>query len=97
MISCHLPPSFLKLVQLVGFSGDREAGLNNTNLVAKESSAFSDVAKLVIVSYNCFAETLFGLGPDDLEPVKNFINDGMKRCPDVSSFHLFAYNLKVNS
>ncbi|XP_015786877.1 tetratricopeptide repeat protein 39B [Tetranychus urticae] len=90
MIS-HLPSKVLRLLEFVGFSGNRSIGF--TELEA--STAITDglrspLAKLIMMAYFCYIEHLFGLGNEDLTLVTNILSSAMEKYPNSAFFILFA-------
>ena len=81
----HLPSIFLRIVRLARFYGNRDTGLYYIHRVASENSClFNNLGKLFIMHYNCYIETLVGIGPGDLDLVDSLVEYGLLTCPNVN-------------
>lgn len=57
----HLPSKVLKLLEFVGFSGNREQGLQELMSSASlENGVRRPLAVLVMLAYQCYIEHIFG-------------------------------------
>ena len=83
MIS-HLPNKVLRLLEFVGFSGNRSIGFNELEAsTAITDGLRSPLAKLIMMAYFCYIEHLFGLGNEDLTIVSNILASAMEKYPNV--------------
>ena len=84
LILSHLPSRVMKLLQLIGFSGDRSNGLNYLNQAADntESLRFAH-SQILILAYDCYMEQFLGLGKGDLDNVDRLVEKGLKQFPNV--------------
>ena len=81
----HMPSKVLKLLEFVGFSGNRSQGL-----LELETSTFlteglrCPLAMLIMLVYQCYIEHIFGLGDGDMNCVSKLLDYGLKKHPNVS-------------
>ncbi|CAG2106204.1 unnamed protein product [Medioppia subpectinata] len=78
MIS-HMPSKVLKLLEFVGFSGDRAQGFAEL----EQSTQMTDglrcpLAALIMLVYQTYIEHIFGLGEGDLDCVENLLDYCLK-------------------
>jgi len=82
-----VPSRFVKLVELAGFSGDRDFGLSQ--LKASESLTNGSrwpASALILGGYNLFLEYTYGLAEPDLELVEKIAIKCETMFPEVSDF-----------
>lgn len=85
MIS-FIPNKFAKLLEFVGFSGDREFGLHE--LMMSESLTHGSrwpVTAMILGGYNLFLEVAYGLAEPDLKLVAKIAQKMEHKFPDVSA------------
>lgn len=90
MIS-FIPNKFAKLLEYVGFSGDRQFGLHE--LMMSESLPEGSrwpVTACILCTYNLFLEVAYGLAEPDLKLVRDIAYKMQKKFPDVSLLY-FLY------
>lgn len=89
MIS-HMPSKVLKLLEFVGFSGDRALGFaeleQSTQLV---DGLRHPLAVLIMLCYQCYIEHIFGLGQGDLDCVEALLHSSSRLYPNSAFFLLF--------
>lgn len=87
-----LPSKVLKVLEFIGFSGNRSAGLQEIETsVSMEDCLRSPIAALISATYHCYIEHYFGLGDSDIEYVDKMLGSWLNQYPNVSS--LFFLNL----
>lgn len=86
MIS-HLPGKVLRLLEFVGFSGNRKTGFEELERATEMSDGLrSPLAKFIMLVYYCYVEHLFGLGNEDLTSACNLLKTAMKTYPNVRNY-----------
>ncbi|XP_054165702.1 tetratricopeptide repeat protein 39A-like isoform X2 [Oppia nitens] len=89
LVFSHLPKRVLKLLEIIGFSGDRRVGLDLLNRCATDSAGLRYFpAQLVIAGYECYINQMFGVSKSNLEVVEQFVDKGLANC-DTSSWFLW--------
>jgi hypothetical protein len=86
MIS-FIPNKFAKLLEFVGFSGDRQFGLHE--LMMSESlteGARWPVSAFILGGYNLFLEVAYGLGEPDLKLVEDIAYKMKLKFPKVNIY-----------
>ncbi|XP_074593365.1 tetratricopeptide repeat protein 39B-like isoform X2 [Brevipalpus obovatus] len=90
MIS-HMPNKVLRLLEFVGFSGNRNIGFQELEKSKNMNEGLrSPLSKLILLGYYCYIEHLFGLGDEDLTSAKEINSNCLKRFPNSAFFILFA-------
>lgn len=87
MIS-FIPNKFSKLLEFVGFSGDRQFGLHE--LMMSESLTDGSrwpVSAFILGGYNLFLEVAYGLGEPDLKLVDDIAHKMKVKFPKVNTYH----------
>lgn len=93
MIS-HMPGKVLRLLEFVGFSGNRSTGFRELEHAVEMSDGLrSPLAKLIMLSYYCYVEHLFGLGNEDLSYASDLLSNVMKTYPNVRGEHPVRFRL----
>ncbi|KAH9420264.1 LOW QUALITY PROTEIN: tetratricopeptide repeat protein 39B-like [Dermatophagoides pteronyssinus] len=89
MIS-HMPSKVLKLLEFVGFSGDRQQGLRELKAsTLLQNGLRRPLAVLIMLAYQCYVEHIFGLGDGDMQCVDTCLDYGLSQHPDGAFFLLF--------
>ncbi|KAH7638360.1 tetratricopeptide repeat protein 39b-like protein [Dermatophagoides farinae] len=89
MIS-HMPSKVLKLLEFVGFSGDRQQGLRELKAsTLLQNGLRRPLAVLIMLAYQCYVEHIFGLGDGDMQCVDTCLDYGLSEHPDGAFFLLF--------
>ena len=86
MIS-HMPSKVLKLLEFIGFSGNRQIGFHELESATGMTDGLrSPLAVLISMTYHCYVEHYFGLGEGDLDYVKDLLDRTLQLYPNVSWF-----------
>jgi hypothetical protein len=91
-----VPSKFVKLVELAGFSGDRQFGL--TQLKMSESLTDGSrwpASSLILGGYNLFLEYTYGLAEPDLELVEQIARKCEVKFPNVIQSSVFILQLSI--
>jgi len=84
LVLSHLPQRVLKLLEFMGFSGSRSVGLEQLNQTADNENGLRHfLAELLITSYECYMEQIFGLGRGNLIRVKEIVDRELKKFDKV--------------
>src|SRR2546427_632185 len=84
LVLSHLPGRVLRLLELIGFSGNRTTGRTYLMKSAENFDGMrSFVSQLFIVGYECYMEQIFGLGRGDLSRVDRITERGTETHPEV--------------
>ncbi|GMT16889.1 hypothetical protein PFISCL1PPCAC_8186, partial [Pristionchus fissidentatus] len=84
MISC-LPPKVLKLLQVVGFTGDKEGGLAELHLcISHFYTLRGHLGGLILLSWNLIACYFLGVGEPNLEECHTLIRPFIQKFPNGS-------------
>lgn len=88
LLMSYLPSRVLRILQYVGFSGNRTLGVEELEKSVDLNDGLRSVfSTLVILCYHTYVENLFGLGAYDIEKVKQF-NESLKAHFPNSAFYL---------
>ncbi|RWS25081.1 tetratricopeptide repeat protein 39B-like protein [Leptotrombidium deliense] len=91
LIISHLPTRVLKLLEFVGFSGNRSIGFKELELATEMCDGLrAPLAALIMMVYHCYVEHFFGLGDTDLEYVTKLVNKWLDKYPNSAFYLLFA-------
>lgn len=83
MIS-HMPSKVLKLLEFIGFSGNRATGFTELEAAtAQQEGLRSPLAVLISMTYHCYVEHYFGLGEGDLDYAKALLEKTLEKYPTV--------------
>lgn len=84
MIS-HMPSKVLKLLEFIGFSGNRATGFTELEAASELTEGLrSPLAVLISMTYHCYVEHYFGLGEGDLNYSKELLDRTLDKYPNVS-------------
>lgn len=90
MIS-HMPSKILKILEVLGFSGNRSTGFNQLEAACEMTDGLrSPLALLIAMTYHCYVEHYFGTGDGDIEYVSNLLEKALTIYPHSAFFLLFA-------
>ena len=90
MIS-HMPSKILKILEVLGFSGNRITGFTQLEAACGMSSGLrSPLALLISMTYHCYVEHYFGTGDGDVDYVDNLLKGALEKYPKSAFFLLFA-------
>jgi hypothetical protein len=85
-----LPPRVMKCFELLGFSGDRNFGIQQLNRGAiLENGLRSPICIIFLLFFNIVVCSLMDLPGADLDSSKILLDKTMKLYPDFSLFHYF--------
>jgi hypothetical protein len=86
LMCSHLPGKVLKVLEFIGFSGNRSIGLIEIERsVGMADCLRSPIAALISATYHCYIEHYFGLGDGDVQYVQKMLSDWLQRFPNVSA------------
>jgi hypothetical protein len=89
LILSHLPQRVLKLFEFIGFSGSRSIGLDQLNQTADNPNGLRYIlAELLLTSYECYMEQIFGLGKGNLHRVKEIVDRELRNFEKVFKFNV---------
>lgn len=96
LMCSHLPGKVLKVLEFIGFSGNRSIGLVEIERSVRMSDCLrSPISALISATYHCYIEHYFGLGDGDVQYVQQMLSNWLQRFPNVSSkdamHHLFCF------
>lgn len=84
----HLPSKVLKVLEYIGFSGNRAVGLQEIEIsVSMEDCLRSPISALISATYHCYIEHYFGLGDGDVDYVDNMLCSWLSKYPNVIRFY----------
>ena len=84
LVFSHLPKRVLKILELIGFSGDRAVGMQLLDKCAHDSSGLRFyLGQLVICGYECYINQIFGARKSNLQVVEQFCDKGLDFCDQV--------------
>lgn len=90
MIS-HMPSKILKILEVLGFSGNRGTGFTQLEAACEMSDGLrSPLALLIAMTYHCYVEHYFGTGDGDIDYVAGLLSQALKVYPHSAFFLLFA-------
>ena len=82
----HLPSKVLKVLEYIGFSGNRSTGLQEIEIsVSMKDCLRSPISALISATYHCYIEHYFGLGDGDVDYVDKMLAGWLKHYPNVSA------------
>ena len=82
----HMPSKVLKLLEFVGFSGNRAQGLAELEMSTYLTDGLRcPLATLIMLVYQTYIEHIFGLGDGDMNCVSSLLNFALAKHPDVRS------------
>lgn len=85
LVCSHLPGKVLKVLEFIGFSGNRAAGLIELDRSVRMHDCLrSPIAVLISATYHCYIEHYFGLGDGDVDYMQQMLSAWLHRYPNVS-------------
>ncbi|XP_071036223.1 tetratricopeptide repeat protein 39B-like [Parasteatoda tepidariorum] len=91
LVVSHLPTRIIRVLEMIGFCGDKETGLQNMyDSVALEGSLRSPLTALFLLCYNTIITYLFGLADGDLISSEYIVKNMLKRYPR-GALYLFLH------
>ncbi|MED6245128.1 tetratricopeptide repeat domain 39A [Ataeniobius toweri] len=85
-----LPTRTLKLLEFVGFSGNKEFGLQQLQEASAESTFRSFLCNMLLLCYHTFMSFILGTGEGDVEDAERLLQPYLKKYPKGSIFLFFA-------
>ncbi|XP_061888939.1 tetratricopeptide repeat protein 39B-like [Entelurus aequoreus] len=82
LILSLLPSRILKLMEFLGFSGDREVGLSQLRAGASSDSLRSILSTLTLLMYHLYISVILGAGDVDLSEAEALLEPYAKRFPN---------------
>lgn len=90
LLMSYLPRRILRLLEYVGFSGNRTIGVDELDISINLNDGLRSVfSNLVILTYHTYIENLFGLGQYDLSKVDQLLKELAKDFPNSAFYYLF--------
>jgi hypothetical protein len=84
LVFSHLPQRVLKILELIGFSGSRTVGLELLSKVSNDENGLRYFpSQLVVASYECYMNQMFGVGNSNIDIVEEFVNRGLNLYENV--------------
>uniref|UniRef100_A0A673AZF1 Tetratricopeptide repeat domain 39A n=1 Tax=Sphaeramia orbicularis TaxID=375764 RepID=A0A673AZF1_9TELE len=85
-----LPTRTLKLLEFVGFSGNKEFGLQQLQEGSAESTFRSFLCNMLLLCYHTFMSFILGTGEGDVDDAEKLLQPYLKKYPKGSIFLFFA-------
>ncbi|KAL7884885.1 hypothetical protein AOLI_G00076550 [Acnodon oligacanthus] len=85
-----LPTRTLRLLEFVGFSGNKEFGLEQLQEGSAERTFRSFLCNMLLLCYHTFMSFILGTGEGDVEDAEKLLQPYLKRYPKGSIFLFFA-------
>ncbi|XP_068098536.1 tetratricopeptide repeat protein 39A isoform X2 [Hyperolius riggenbachi] len=85
-----LPTRILRLLEFVGFSGNKDYGLTQLQEGAADHSFRALLCTLLLLCYHTFLSFVLGTGKGNIEEAENLLQPYLKRYPKGSIFLFFA-------
>ncbi|KAG5275535.1 hypothetical protein AALO_G00121420 [Alosa alosa] len=85
-----LPTRTLRLLEFVGFSGNKEFGLHQLQEGAVEHTFRSFLCNMLLLCYHTFMSFILGTGEGDVEDAEKLLQPYLKQYPKGSIFLFFA-------
>ncbi|XP_061539922.1 tetratricopeptide repeat protein 39A isoform X1 [Phycodurus eques] len=85
-----LPTRMLKLLEFVGFSGNKEFGLQQLQEGCAESTFRAFLCNMLLLCYHTFMSFILGTGEGDVEDAEKLLQPYLKKYPKGSIFLFFA-------
>lgn len=87
------PPKIMTILEFVGFSADREMGLDEMiKVVGLDNTLRTGFFIIFLLSYFLYVEVLLGWGELDIDLVQQFLNKQLEKFPKVISNYLLINN-----
>ncbi|XP_024133863.1 tetratricopeptide repeat protein 39A isoform X1 [Oryzias melastigma] len=85
-----LPTRMLKLLEFVGFSGNKEFGLQQLHEGSAEGTFRSFLCNMLLLCYHTFMSFILGTGEGDAEDAEKLLKPYLEKYPKGSIFLFFA-------
>ncbi|XP_034035600.1 tetratricopeptide repeat protein 39A isoform X2 [Thalassophryne amazonica] len=85
-----LPTRTLRLLEFVGFSGNKEFGLQQLQEGSAESTFRSFLCNMLLLCYHTFMSFILGTGEGDVNDAETLLQPYLKKYPKGSIFLFFA-------
>ncbi|CAL9696231.1 unnamed protein product [Knipowitschia caucasica] len=85
-----LPTRTLKLLEFVGFSGNKDFGLQQLQEGSSESTLRSFLCNMLLLCYHTFLSFILGTGEGDVEDAEKLLQPYLEKYPKGSIFLFFA-------
>ncbi|CAG07984.1 unnamed protein product, partial [Tetraodon nigroviridis] len=85
-----LPTRTLKLLEFVGFSGNKDFGLQQLQEGSKEGTLRSFLCNMLLLCYHTFMSFILGTGEGDVEDAEKLLQPYLQKYPKGSIFLFFA-------
>nr|XP_005174733.3 tetratricopeptide repeat protein 39A-like [Danio rerio] len=85
-----LPTRTLRLLEFVGFSGNKEFGLEQLQEGCSEHTFRSFLCNMLLLCYHTFMSFILGTGEGDVEDAEKLLQPYLKKYPKGSIFLFFA-------
>uniref|UniRef100_A0A673MQ52 Tetratricopeptide repeat protein 39A-like n=1 Tax=Sinocyclocheilus rhinocerous TaxID=307959 RepID=A0A673MQ52_9TELE len=85
-----LPTRTLRLLEFVGFSGNKEFGLQQLQEGSAEQTFRSFLCNMLLLCYHTFMSFILGTGEGDVEDAEKLLQPYLKKYPKGSIFLFFA-------
>uniref|UniRef100_A0AAQ4S0Y2 Tetratricopeptide repeat domain 39A n=1 Tax=Gasterosteus aculeatus aculeatus TaxID=481459 RepID=A0AAQ4S0Y2_GASAC len=85
-----LPTRTLKLLEFVGFTGNKEFGLQQLQEGSAESTFRSFLCNMLLLCYHTFMSFILGTGEGDVEDAEKLLQPYLEKYPQGSIFLFFA-------
>uniref|UniRef100_A0A8C2HU82 Tetratricopeptide repeat domain 39A n=1 Tax=Cyprinus carpio TaxID=7962 RepID=A0A8C2HU82_CYPCA len=85
-----LPTRTLRLLEFVGFSGNKEFGLEQLQEGSAEHTFRSFLCNMLLLCYHTFMSFILGTGEGDVEDAEKLLQPYLKKYPKGSIFLFFA-------
>uniref|UniRef100_A0A4W5Q428 Tetratricopeptide repeat domain 39A n=1 Tax=Hucho hucho TaxID=62062 RepID=A0A4W5Q428_9TELE len=90
-----LPTRTLRLLEFVGFSGNKEFGLQQLTEGAAGQTFRSFLCNMLLLCYHTFMSFILGTGEADVEDAEKLLQPYLKQYPKGSIFLFFAGRIEV--
>ncbi|GIX85644.1 tetratricopeptide repeat protein 39A [Caerostris extrusa] len=91
----QLPSRVLKLLEFIGFSGNRQLGLKELDAgFAMKESLRSPLCALILVTFHTLVTYIFGCGDGDIDASEIIVNDMLVRYPEAALFIFLSGRIK---
>ena len=83
LLMSHLPGKVLRLLEFVGFSGNRLHGFRELEQSVEQDGLRSPLALLIMLCYLSYIEPIFGIGKCNVAQISKMVKSGLNKYPDV--------------
>ncbi|KAK9970887.1 hypothetical protein ABG768_026792 [Culter alburnus] len=90
-----LPTRTLRLLEFVGFSGNKEFGLQQLQEGSSEHTFRSFLCNMLLLCYHTFMSFILGTGEGDVDDAEKLLQPYLKKYPKGSIFLFFAGRIEV--